>query len=332
LFSFGNEVKGQTTVTYDFAASGAVTGLNEDAPGIALDANIGFGSFKNSGTSNPGIFSSQLRLYQNATKGGSIKIYANNGVTITKVVINASGTTGPAGYTVDGGSQTNMNASTTYTIDGITATTEVEFFQRDSNSSNRIYVDSFEVTYTLASVLPTVTTAPATSVTQTAAILGGNITNAGSPAPTVRGIEYSTVDGFLPGDGFTVSSTGTFGTGAFTESVTVLAPGTTYYFRAFATNSVGTARGDQESFTTSATATAPSVITNAASSVTNVGVTLNGEVVADGGEPVTARGFVYSDTQTTPLITDGISTNQASGSGVGVFDATVSGLTPNTRY
>ena len=150
LFLISNISFGQTTVTYDFSAGGAVTGLNEASPGITVggDTNIGFGSFKNSGTANPTISSSQLRLYQNATKGGSIIVYANNGVTITKIVVNASDRTGNAGYIVDGGGTTNLTGGGTYTIDGISATSQVEFFQRDANSSNRIYVDSFEVTYT----------------------------------------------------------------------------------------------------------------------------------------------------------------------------------------
>lgn len=150
----------QTTVTYDFSNGGAVTGLNAISPGITVDSdpNIGFGSFKNSGTSNPALNSGQLRLYQNASKGGSIKIYANNGVTITDITVNASGTTGPAGYTVDGGTATNLNATSTYTISGISATSEVEFYQRSSSSGNRIYVDSFTVTY----IIPVTCTAPTT--------------------------------------------------------------------------------------------------------------------------------------------------------------------------
>ncbi|WP_397300208.1 T9SS type A sorting domain-containing protein [Nonlabens ulvanivorans] len=138
---------GQTTVSYDFSSSGAQSGLNVSSPGVALDANIGFGSFKNSGSSNPGIFSNQLRLYQNATKGGSIIIYPSNGVIITDITINASGTTGNAGYSVDGGAVVNLSSSTAYVISGISATSQVEFFQRDSSSSNRIYVDTFDVTY-----------------------------------------------------------------------------------------------------------------------------------------------------------------------------------------
>lgn len=146
-----SDLDAQTT-TYDF--SSGVTGLNEASPGILLDANIGFGSFKNSGTADPGIFSSQLRLYQNTTKGGSIKVYANNGVTITQLVVNASGTTGSAKYLVDGGGSTSVSYSGgSYTMSGLSATSYVEFY---CASSTRIYVDDFEVTYSAGSS-PTIT-------------------------------------------------------------------------------------------------------------------------------------------------------------------------------
>ena len=46
---------GQITTTYDFSSGSAVTGLNEPSPGISLDSNIGFGSFKNSSGSDPEI-------------------------------------------------------------------------------------------------------------------------------------------------------------------------------------------------------------------------------------------------------------------------------------
>ena len=40
------------------------------------------------------------------------------------------------------------------------------------------------------------------------------------------------------------------GTGGFTSRMAGLTPSTTYYVRAYATNSVGTAYGEQRSFTT----------------------------------------------------------------------------------
>lgn len=140
---------GQTTVSYDFSAGGAVNGLNQAAPGIALDTNVGFGSFRNSGTADPIINSGQLRLYQNATKGGSIMIYASNGVTITQVRVFASGATGPAAFSVDGGASSALTISAgVYTMGSLSSTNNVEFWCTGSSSGTRIYVDSFEVTYT----------------------------------------------------------------------------------------------------------------------------------------------------------------------------------------
>lgn len=149
---------GQTIVSYDFSVAGAVDGLNQGAPGIALDANIGFGSFRNSGTANPIINSGQLRLYQNATKGGSIMVYASNGVTITQVRVFASGATGPAAFSVDGGASSALTISAgVYTMSSLSSTNNVEFWCTGTTSGTRIYVDSFEVTYNSAGSTYTVT-------------------------------------------------------------------------------------------------------------------------------------------------------------------------------
>lgn len=193
-------VLGQTVVTYNFST---ITGLNESAPGITVDANIGFGSFKNSASSNPAIFSDRLRLYQNATKGGSIKIYANNGVTITKVVVKADDRTGPAAYSVDGVGSTDVTISAgSYTLSGFSATSEIEFWQKDGNSGNRIYVEEFEVTYTTGASTPAISVSTAsldfekvytgfTSISQEYTVSGSDLTaDIVITAPT--GMEVST--------------------------------------------------------------------------------------------------------------------------------------------
>lgn len=169
---------GQTTVSYDFSQVGAVTGLNADPP-IVLDTNIGFSSHKNNAGTDPGIFSGQLRLYQNSTKGGSIKIYAQNGVTITKVVINASGNDGdgPAGYSVDNTTEigTWADGTTEYIMDNLSAVNYVEFYNKGNSSSTRTYVDTFEVTYTTsASYDNTITVTQATGGTITPGTSGVN--------------------------------------------------------------------------------------------------------------------------------------------------------------
>jgi hypothetical protein len=96
--------------------------------------------------------------------------------------------------------------------------------------------------------LPTLTTTAISGITNTTASSGGNITNDGGAAVTLSGVCWST------SSNPTVSlSTTTFdgsGIGSFTSSITGLVAGTTYYVRGYATNSVGTAYGNQVVFTT----------------------------------------------------------------------------------
>ena len=85
---------------------------------------------------------------------------------------------------------------------------------------------------------PTVTVSSTSLVTQDSATLNGNITSLGGPENSAtRGFEYGLTDSY----GTTITqSDGSYTTGAFSAEVTGLACSTTYYFRAFATNSSGT--------------------------------------------------------------------------------------------
>jgi len=83
----------------------------------------------------------------------------------------------------------------------------------------------------------------------------------------------------------------------------------------------------------SAGASAPTVTTSAATSVGSTTATLNGNVSADGGAEVTARGFVYSTTEATPELGESGVTQSASASGgTGLIDAALSSLSANTTY
>jgi hypothetical protein len=93
-------------------------------------------------------------------------------------------------------------------------------------------------------------TTSAGSITATTASSGGNITDDGGVSITRRGLAFGTSSGptianFTTG-GFS-SSTGTFSGQMFK-----LSPSTTYYVRAYATNSIGTGYGAEVSFTTPA--------------------------------------------------------------------------------
>lgn len=119
------------------------------------------------------------------------------------------------------------------------------------------FIDHPEYVYSIWGVGQTTTgaTAPAianptaSNISNTAALLGANITSTGSAPVTESGIYYSTNNGFANGTGTKVTGSATT-TGAFTVQVSGLNPATSYYYKAFATNSGGTAYTSQGSFTT----------------------------------------------------------------------------------
>jgi uncharacterized protein (TIGR02145 family) len=99
-----------------------------------------------------------------------------------------------------------------------------------------------------SSARPTVaSTTAASAITATTATSGGNVSNDGGTTIIARGVCWST--SILP----TIANSTTVDagtTGSFTSSLTGLSSSTLYYVRAYATNSAGTAYGDQFSFTT----------------------------------------------------------------------------------
>ena len=95
--------------------------------------------------------------------------------------------------------------------------------------------------------MPTVTTTAISEIDKNTATGGGNVTADGGATVTARGICWSTSQNPTLSDSHTTDGTGT---GSFTSAMTGLTANTTYYVRAYATNSAGTAYGEQVSFTT----------------------------------------------------------------------------------
>jgi uncharacterized protein (TIGR02145 family) len=101
----------------------------------------------------------------------------------------------------------------------------------------------------LKDVIPTISTTTVSNVTATSATTGGDVSQDGGAPVTARGVAYGTSSS--PTTTGTITNDGT-GTGVFTSTLAGLTPSTTYYVRAYATNSVGTAYGNELSFTTTA--------------------------------------------------------------------------------
>ena len=101
--------------------------------------------------------------------------------------------------------------------------------------------------------LPTVYTTAVTNITTNSATSGGNVTSDGGSPVTARGVAYNSLLTVTINNLHTYDGTGT---GAFTSNFTQnLRPNTTFYVRAYATNSKGTAYGNVVSFKTNLTVT-----------------------------------------------------------------------------
>ena len=166
--------------------------------------------------------------------------------------------------------------------------------------------------------VPSVITGTVSNITGTNATLSGNVADDGGATITDRGFLYGTSSNYLTR---TVQSGSV--TGNFTANLTDLTSGTTYYYKAYASNTERTAYGEVRTFTTPTT---PTVTTVTTGNVTATGARLYGEVTANGGATVTARGFIYGTNSSN------LTQTIQSGSGTGDFTANITGLTANTTY
>ena len=142
-----------------------------------------------------------------------------------------------------------------------------------------------------ATVIPTVTTNTVTSVTQTTAVSGGNVTSTGGGNVTARGVCWGTASCPVVTGNHTSDGTGA---GTFVSNIAGLTAGTLYYVRSYATNSAGTAYGNELTFTTLTAPALPTVTTTTVTAITQSTATSGGNVSATGSSPVTARGVFWS--------------------------------------
>jgi hypothetical protein len=114
-----------------------------------------------------------------------------------------------------------------------------------TNSGGTVYGN--EISFTSGANLPSVVTGTSSNISYNSASVSGNVTSDGGAAVTQRGICYSTSANPTISNSIVVSGSGM---GTFSTNLTGLLGNTVYYARAFATNSSGTAYGDQVGLTT----------------------------------------------------------------------------------
>jgi len=177
---------------------------------------------------------------------------------------------------------------------------------------------------TLPQTIPTLTTHAVYNISLTSAMSGGNISDDGGLPLLERGICWS----LSPAPAITdsIDPQGTE-TGSYNALMNGLTSGTMYYVRAYATNALGTAYGNELSFTTNVLSLA-TITTNSVSNVSYTTASSGGNITGDNGSPVTSRGICWS-TAAEPTTAN---SKYSEAGGVGIFTATLTGLNPSTTY
>jgi len=138
--------------------------------------------------------------------------------------------------------------SFTSALTGLTANTTYYVRAYATNNVGTGYGSAMSLTTSLETgQIPVLTTSSVSNILQTTATCGGNITSDGGATVTTRGVCWSTGQTPTITDSKTTDGTGA---GSFTSDMTGLTANTTYYVRAYATNSAGTGYGSAMSLTT----------------------------------------------------------------------------------
>ena len=183
-----------------------------------------------------------------------------------------------------------------------------------------------EKQFTTCDGRPILTTVAISKILAKSAESGGtSIIDSGFPI-TQKGIVWGTSENPALANNKTEHGTGSE---LFTSPLTNLNPNTTYFVRAYATNSVGTEFGNELSFKTKDGVILLSSTTSA-TDITETSAVSGGNVTSDGGSMVIARGIVWSTTQNPTNSNRLGQTNN--GNGMGSFTSNLTGLANTTTY
>lgn len=141
------------------------------------------------------------------------------------------------------------NGEYTSYLSGLLANTTYYVRAYATNAAGTAYGAQKSFTTSTAGEKPTVVTYNATNITNTTAVLNGRVTDQGGSYVSLRGFCWSTSSNPTLENCLGQTSVGN-GTGDFSYNLSGLSTGTTYYVRAWAKNSAGTAYGQTRSFQT----------------------------------------------------------------------------------
>ncbi|MER0442743.1 LamG-like jellyroll fold domain-containing protein [Emticicia sp. W12TSBA100-4] len=168
------------------------------------------------------------------------------------------------------------------------------------NARDISYSTTEEFTTAIVSTVPSLNIININEIIDKAARVSLIIDNDGGKSITEMGVVFSTKSNPTLADAKIIAP---ISVGKESQiQLSGLNAGVTYFVRAFATNSIGTAYSIEKSFTTKSIATPVSLKTVAANNIENNSVTLNGNIDKLGTSPITQHGFVWSKTNANPKI------------------------------
>lgn len=182
-----------------------------------------------------------------ANSGGNV--ISSGGASVTKRGVCWSNTASLP--TITNSSSTNDGSGTgsfSTNLSGLLPNTNYYVRAYATNSAGTAYGAVVSFTTQTGISLPTIITTSVSSITSKTANSGGNITSNGGAFITAKGVCWSNITN-QPTINSSKSSDG-IGSGSFSSVLSGLSQNTTYYVRAYATNSVGTAYGSYYTFIT----------------------------------------------------------------------------------
>ena len=191
------------------------------------------------------------------------------------------------------------------------------------NSAGEGYSDIS--TFKTTSTAPSVITVGSSELSATSAELSGEVTDHNGEIITERGFVWMKGEGTPTTSSSKLTADGTMG--AFTATLTDLSPNQVYSFRAYAINSKGTSYGEVMTFEIQVDL--PTVTTDEVTDITDFSAVSGGNVTADGGADILAKGIVWSRSKN-PTVDLESKTDE--GTGLGSFTSTMSNLTSGSTY
>ena len=191
------------------------------------------------------------------------------------------------------------------------------------NSAGEGYSDIS--TFKTTSTAPSVRTLGSSELSATSAELSGEVTDDNGEIITERGFVWMKGSGTPTTSSSKLTADGT--TGAFTATLTDVTPNQIYSYRAYAINSMGTSYGEVMTFEIQVDL--PTVTTDEVTDITDFSAVSGGNVTADGGADILAKGIVWSRSKN-PTVD--LETKTDEGTGLGSFTSTMSNLTSGSTY